>query len=144
MLWPWKTISFPLSAWWSCVPRCMILKLTVQSLSSLQGLDMQTENLCHTISLVFDGHIEMAVFMLIRYNFWENENLIVIIRMFNFLEYIQFSKQENNFQYKIHTQYNFHYVYLTFYTPVFRRDVLWYSEVYLSVLGFLLIISVSF
>jgi hypothetical protein len=35
--WPWKTIGFLLSSWWSRLPISIILKLTVWSLSYLQG-----------------------------------------------------------------------------------------------------------
>jgi hypothetical protein len=55
-LWPWKTICFFFSSWWSC----MILKLTVPSLFCLQGPYRQTDG-CHTIIRpVFDGRIKLV------------------------------------------------------------------------------------
>ena len=47
-LWPWKTIRFLLSRWWSSVPSCMTLKHTVQSLSCLQGFSTKW---CYSLDL---------------------------------------------------------------------------------------------
>jgi hypothetical protein len=47
-LWPWKTIGFLLSWWWSSVPSYMTLKLTVRSLSCLQGFSTKW---CYNLDL---------------------------------------------------------------------------------------------
>jgi hypothetical protein len=51
-LWLWKSIGFFLSPWWSNVPICIILKLTVQPVSCLRS--RQTED----DTIFFGGHIK--------------------------------------------------------------------------------------
>jgi hypothetical protein len=48
--WSWKTKGVFLSLRCSCVPSCMILKLTVQSPSFLQSLNGQTNDAYHNMS----------------------------------------------------------------------------------------------